>query len=152
MLRGKGRKKRKDRQSQIQVDKDDLHTLKINCKGKRTAGKGTKGINVEKNNNRLKKLKIKKDKGRLKKKKKKRKTPQNCKSPTQKQRFIIIKNVTEEKKEKLKSLTGFPIASPTNTPIFPLLTLWFFPLVSSSYRVLHGSIYSFPLVRYSCWL
>ena len=31
-----------------------------------------------------------------------------------------------------------------------LLTLLFFPLVPSSYRVLHGSIYSFPLVRYSC--
>ena len=31
-----------------------------------------------------------------------------------------------------------------------LLTLLFFPLVPSSYWVLHGSIYSFPLVRYSC--
>ena len=31
-----------------------------------------------------------------------------------------------------------------------LLTLLFSPLVPSSYRVLHGSIYSFPLVRYSC--
>ena len=31
-----------------------------------------------------------------------------------------------------------------------LLTLLFFPLVPSSYRVLHGSIYSFPLARYSC--
>ena len=31
-----------------------------------------------------------------------------------------------------------------------LLTLLFFSLVSSSYRVLRGSIYSFPLVRYSC--
>ena len=31
-----------------------------------------------------------------------------------------------------------------------LLTLLFFPLVPSPYRVLHGSIYSFPLVRYSC--
>ena len=31
-----------------------------------------------------------------------------------------------------------------------LLTLLFFPLVSSSYWVLRGSIYSFPLVRYSC--
>ena len=30
-----------------------------------------------------------------------------------------------------------------------LLTLLFFPLFPSSYRVLHGSIYSFPLVRYS---
>ena len=31
-----------------------------------------------------------------------------------------------------------------------LLTLLFSPLVPSSYRVLHGSIYSFLLVRYSC--
>ena len=30
-----------------------------------------------------------------------------------------------------------------------LLTLLFFPLVPSSYWVLHGSTYSFPLVRYS---
>ena len=33
-----------------------------------------------------------------------------------------------------------------------LLTLLFLPLVPSSYRVLHGSIYSFPLVRYPCLL
>ena len=33
-----------------------------------------------------------------------------------------------------------------------LLTLLFPPLVPSSYRVLRGSIYSFPLVRYSCLL
>ena len=31
-----------------------------------------------------------------------------------------------------------------------LLTLLFCPLVPSFYRVLHGSMYSFPLVRYSC--
>ena len=31
-----------------------------------------------------------------------------------------------------------------------LLTFLFFPQVPSSYQVLHGSIYSFPLVRYSC--
>ena len=31
-----------------------------------------------------------------------------------------------------------------------LITLVFFPLVPSSYRVLHGSIYSFPVVRFSC--
>ena len=30
------------------VDKEDLYTLKINCKGKRTVGKANKGINVEK--------------------------------------------------------------------------------------------------------
>ena len=34
-------------------------------------------------------------------------------------------------------------SSPTNTPVFPL--------VSSSYWVLHGSTYSFPVVRY-CFL
>ena len=33
-----------------------------------------------------------------------------------------------------------------------LLTLLFLPLVPSSYRVSHDSIYSFPLVRYSCLL
>ena len=33
-----------------------------------------------------------------------------------------------------------------------LLTLLFSPLVPSSYRVFLGSIYSFPLVRYSCLL
>ena len=31
-----------------------------------------------------------------------------------------------------------------------LLTLLFPPLVPSSYQVLHGSMYSFPLDRYSC--
>ena len=30
------------------MDKEDLYTLKINCKGKRTVGKTNKGINVEK--------------------------------------------------------------------------------------------------------
>ena len=49
MLRGKERKKRKKNiQSQIEVDKEDLYTLKINCKGKRTVGKANRGINVEK--------------------------------------------------------------------------------------------------------
>ena len=33
-----------------------------------------------------------------------------------------------------------------------LQTLLFSPLVPSSYQVFHGSIYSFPLVRYSCLL
>ena len=33
-----------------------------------------------------------------------------------------------------------------------LLTLLFLPLVPTSYQALHGSIYSFPLVRYSCQL
>ena len=31
-----------------------------------------------------------------------------------------------------------------------LLTLQYFPLIPSSYWVLSGSIYSFPLVRYAC--
>ena len=35
-------------QSFIKVDKEDLYTLKINCKGKKTVGKANKGINVEK--------------------------------------------------------------------------------------------------------
>ena len=35
-------------QSQIGVDKEVLYTLKINCKGERTARKANKGINVEK--------------------------------------------------------------------------------------------------------
>ena len=33
-------------------------------------------------------------------------------------------------------------SSPNNTPVFPLVPL--------SYRVLHGSIYSCPLIRYFC--
>ena len=35
-------------QSKIEVDKENLYILKINCKGKRTVGKANKGINVEK--------------------------------------------------------------------------------------------------------
>ena len=35
-------------QSEIEVDKEYLYTVKINCKGKRTVGKANKGINVEK--------------------------------------------------------------------------------------------------------
>ena len=31
-----------------EVDKEDLYTLKINCKGKRTVGKENKGINCKK--------------------------------------------------------------------------------------------------------
>ena len=48
-LRGKERKKERiDMQSEIQVDKEDLYMLKINCKGKRTVKIASKGINVEK--------------------------------------------------------------------------------------------------------
>ena len=35
-------------QSWIEVDKENLYTLKINCKGERTVGKVNKGINIEK--------------------------------------------------------------------------------------------------------
>ena len=35
-------------QSYIEVDKEDLYTLKINCKGRWIVGKAAKGINVEK--------------------------------------------------------------------------------------------------------
>ena len=38
-------------QSLIEIDKEDLYTLKINCKGHRTVEKANKGINVENNNN-----------------------------------------------------------------------------------------------------
>ena len=53
ILRGKEKKKRKkNMQSQIEVDKEDLYTLKINCKGKKTVGKERnkcKKINMFKN-------------------------------------------------------------------------------------------------------
>ena len=39
MLRGKERKERIDMQSLTGVDEEDLYTLKINCKGKKTVGK-----------------------------------------------------------------------------------------------------------------
>ena len=32
----------------VTIDEEDLYTLKINCKGKRTVGKANKEINVEK--------------------------------------------------------------------------------------------------------
>ena len=32
----------------MEVDEEDLYTLKINCKGKRIVQKANKGINVEK--------------------------------------------------------------------------------------------------------
>ena len=37
-------------QSQIEIDEEDLYTLKFNYKGKRTVGKANKGINAEKYN------------------------------------------------------------------------------------------------------
>ena len=39
MSREKQRKKRKNRYAKLEVDKEDLYMLKINCKGKRTVGK-----------------------------------------------------------------------------------------------------------------
>ena len=47
--------------------------------------------------------------------------------------------------------------TPASIPHLPragpvILTLLFSPLVPQSYRVFHGSIYYFPLVRYSCLL
>ena len=49
MLRGKERKKRKNRYARLKVvDKEDLFSLMFNCNGKRTVGKANKGINVEK--------------------------------------------------------------------------------------------------------
>ena len=45
----KGKKEKKARigmQSYIEVDEEDLYTLKINCKGKWTVEKANKGINV----------------------------------------------------------------------------------------------------------
>ena len=91
---------------QIEVDKEDLYRLKINCKGKRTVGQENKGINVEKIIIGLKKLNIKiikKRRGKKGRRKgKKGKPPQNCKSLMYRQRFIItIKNVTEKKISKV---------------------------------------------------
>ena len=47
----------------------------------------------------------------------------------------------------IRPLLQFP-HPPRAGPV--LLTLLFFPLVPLSYWVFHGSIYSFPLVKYSC--
>ena len=46
MLRGKERKKRYAKLNRGR--EEDLYTLKINFKGKRTVGKAKKGLNVEK--------------------------------------------------------------------------------------------------------
>ena len=42
MLRGKERKKKNKYAKLIEVDEEDLHTLKINCKGKITVGNANK--------------------------------------------------------------------------------------------------------------
>ena len=57
MLREKDRKERIDMQSQRELH-EDLYTLKINCNGERTVGKGKEGINTEKNIMGLKQLKL----------------------------------------------------------------------------------------------
>ena len=49
----------------MEVDKEDLYILKINCKGKRTVGKADQGINVGKIIIGLKIKKKKKKKGKL---------------------------------------------------------------------------------------
>ena len=74
------------------VNEEDLYTLKINCKGKKSIGKANKIINVEKNNRLFFKLKIKTIK-REKKKNGRRKV---------KEIIIIIKkkNYTELQKSK----------------------------------------------------
>ena len=98
MLRGKERKKKNKYAKLIEVDEEDLHTLKINCKGERTLRKANKEINVEKNNNKFKKIKKEKrekKKGRRKEKKKNSPEQQN---PTKRQRFITINNVMRKKK------------------------------------------------------
>ena len=91
----------------MEVD-EDLYTLKINRKGKRTIGKANKGINVEKI---IIGLKIKKKKGRERGKKENSSELQKLNI---RQRFItIIKNVTEGGK-KLKSLIGLHTANKIN--------------------------------------
>ena len=42
------RKGKKEQICKVNRDKEDLYTLKINCKGKRTIGKENKVINAEK--------------------------------------------------------------------------------------------------------
>ena len=44
----KGKKEKQNRYAKLDVDKEDLYTLNINCKGKRIIGKANKRINVEK--------------------------------------------------------------------------------------------------------
>ena len=53
----------------MEVDEEDLYTLKINFKGKRTVGKANKGIHVEKIIIGLKNQNLKKRKEKKKKKK-----------------------------------------------------------------------------------
>lgn len=50
---------------------------------------------------------------------------------------------------RIRPLHQFPYL-PRAGPV--LLTLLFFPILPSCYQVLCGSIYSFPVIRYSCLL
>ena len=74
------RKERIGMQRQIEIDKEDLYTLKINCKGKRAARKANKEVNVEKVDW-VYKIKIIKKTEEERNKDRKREPPQNCKSP-----------------------------------------------------------------------
>ena len=78
------------------VDEEDLYTLRVNCKGKRTVGKANEGINVEKYN-RFKKLKIKIIKKRKEKKteekSKKEENSTELQNPMKRQSFIATKKV-----------------------------------------------------------
>ena len=68
----------------------------INCEGKRTVGKANKGINVEKYNKFIKIKIVIKRKEKKEKQRTKKKTPENCKNPSQRQKFITtVKSVTE---------------------------------------------------------
>ena len=90
-IKRKGKKEKKEQICKVRQWQIKKIYIKINCKGKRAIGKANKGINVEKIVIGLKKLKLKKEK---------KKTPQNCKSPMQRQRFITtIKNMTEEERK-----------------------------------------------------
>ena len=68
----------------------------------------------------------------------------SCLTPSLKCLFSDSDNCPDVGIELLLQFPHPPRAGPV------LLTLLFSALVPSSYRVLHGSIYSFPLVRYSC--
>ena len=91
-------------QSYIQVDKEYLHTLKINCKGKRTVEKANKRINIEKIILDLKFLKIKiKKKKKTEQRRRRRKTPQlrrTAKAKIEAEVYNSNKKCDWEKKKK----------------------------------------------------
>ena len=53
-------------QSYIEVDEEDLYTLKVNCKGEKNSKKGKQGDKCRKNNKRFKKFKQEKRKKKKK--------------------------------------------------------------------------------------